>query len=213
MKHIFLLLLVLSNCTFISAQNSEDTWILGGAIGFDRSHNTSLSINSPEIQSSDNVFTFRPYLAKSINDRWSIGLASDYLLAINNSDLLEDNKTGRIESQSASFGVFARYNLSKADKNLGFRLEPFFYMKLGRSAIQERDVEISRVNSTAYGLNVRPIITYKISPSISLIGRLSAIGYETGTWKIQQQSITKGFSSFTGTFDVTNTQIGIEFIL
>jgi hypothetical protein len=56
-----------------------------------------------------------------------------------------------------------------------------------------RDEEIYNTESTAFAINVDPIITYEINLKINLIGRFHGLGYEFGTWTIKGESSKKNF--------------------
>lgn len=128
-------------------------------------------------------------------------------------DLIEDNRVQKTQIHEASFGLFSRAAITSTGKSIVLYFEPSVLFNFGNTIIRERGSEVSRVTRTSYAMAVDPVMIYRLSPSVNLIGRFSGLGYEIGTWKTAGNSSKMGFSRFSGTFDLTSVKIGLELML
>lgn len=213
MKCLFTIFFCLVSHLFY-AQQIDQGWILGGAIGFDRSTNTTLFLGSFDHESSQNSFRFRPYLGKSVSEKWIVGVTSNYLLQIEHLDLMEDNRNQETIGNAMSLGVFGRYRLFVTeDRKLKIHLEPVLGTNIGWTNVRERDVEISTIRSHSMQVEANPLVTFRIGEQVNLTARFSGLSYEVGKWTIPGNPSKKAFSQFKTLLDATHMQLGVEFKL
>lgn len=201
---------IISILTYLHGFTQENQWMIGGAIGFDRAVNTTVS-SSFDTDSKDTRLVLQPYLGKQINHYWLGGISMGFTFGHSKRGLVEDNQTETVDHHSESIGLFFRRAFNPGNK-LIFHLESNLGATRGNTRIEYAQHEIHNANTLSMAITLDPVLTYSLNRKLNLLGRMQGLGYQRGIWKLKGQA-DRDFSEFNASLDLLNIRIGVELIL
>jgi len=228
MKKWFAFAICISLFQFLSAQenSSSNNLFLGGSINFLIQNNTfplsSLSINSGvggiysnNTDDTRNItFSISPYLGKEFSPRLSAGIQLDYRVSsytAENTLIFGTNDPVNLERNSNRFGIalFSRHILNPG-KTFELFLQPFAKYSIANEQEMRDDALIQEEKTNFLELGVGAGILYNISDRLRANLRSGALNYVNGNWEVTDTDISKNFTSFGSSFNLSTVFIGME---
>ncbi|MCB0687858.1 MAG: hypothetical protein KDC53_15085 [Saprospiraceae bacterium] len=207
-----LLIFMLTNTVKIFAQETPHIWFVGGTVGFGHSKNQGIDGAFSGQEGRQTRFIFSPYIGRVVHKRWDAGIQFNSSYAKTREALNEDNHELVDEGWSLGGGLFFRYNMNPNQEKIHFVLEPSVNFYYGTSETKNRDVSISRFETTSLVLGLNPLCILPLASELKFLIRLDGINFSFGKAKFGTESFTRkrNFSNFNGLFDLTQTQVGVE---
>lgn len=231
MKKIGTVILILSICRILSAQQStEDSkrpMVLGGSVNFLIQNNT-FPLGLPFIRTASGgvysnsvndrkytTFSILPYIGKTLNPQWLIGLELDYrketyaseeeVIILSQPRLINYTRN----SHQTGLGLFARYTLMPAQP-FNIFIQPAINYYRGKE-IQKTSGEVDGEERTTYiNIGLTAGLLYNISQSIRATLRFGGLNYINGHWKQLDTGKEKDFSSLGLNFNLSTVYFGLE---
>ena len=210
-QHFFLKTGILASLVFFSLSASAQSYI-GGSFSF--SGSSVRSSASTTIRTCSTTFNVAPDFGWFIGDKWAVGIRPT--VGFSNTS----NNEG-VQSKNFSLGInpYARYQLL-AHNRFGLWAEADPAITFLQSRSQTRDgVWSSNSHSTAYGVDLLPVLTYQLNRHISLETRLNLFSLylkgmdsENSTSGIRQHSFSGGLYATTKDSVGTLGEITIGFL-
>ena len=211
MKQISLILFLFffSAVSLFSQENKEKNMITGGTFGFSYDKNASSGNSQIVISPNRGEFTLtsfsvNPYLGKYLSPQVILGFSAGYNLNI--SKLGDDKFT----DSAYSLGLFARFLLNP-DQKLVFQIEP---STLFQYTTSKSDASFTgpddKLKLLAGGIRAVPLLAYRLSPSVNLIGRFGSLQFLTGYWQFGTSDEKNNFTQFGLSFNSSTILFGVE---
>ena len=212
-KIIFAILLLVGMAAQGQAQEKGRLWI-GGSIGVSSGDTNAMDMdNDRRTSQKSNSYSIQPELGYAFSDRWAVGIR----LGIGQGKTTYSQDDNERKDKSTTFGVapFVRYTCFNR-KRLDIFVDGGLAYNRDRRKYEQYNPRI-HYTSNSFGIFMQPGFSFRLSPCISLTGRLDFLNVyykktETNNKPSGNSSDSKEFvADLNSPFNLGNFTVGFNF--
>lgn len=224
--HICILFILFATSLYAQEDTNDKTYIIGGTLNFIHQNNayptSSIGINSSiggiysnsTNETKNTLFRFQPYVGKTINQKWILGLHADYRLGrYSTDDVQVFGQLGLVDilqnSNQIGGGIFARYTFNPQQRfNIYLQPAILYHFLHEKDKLDGEVAQEEKVNYLEISTNVG--ILYSLNSRLNATLRFGGLSYVNGKWRIIDTDTSNNFSAFSANFRLSNISFGLE---